>query len=196
MSIRVIITRTIVLLAIVSSAMAYRYGRGPRTKCTNAPGESSCRMTDCHAQYELNSGGGTLTLKGVPVAYQPGRRYVLTVSLAQTGQKRWGFQITALTATNQPAGELSLVQDSLTQIKTATFPDSSVRQYVEHTAEGSFRGRLDGPVQWDLAWTAPKQPAGDIIFYTAANAANFNKKPWGDYIYTRADTSLSLTSID
>lgn len=188
--------RIIVLLVVVSTAMAYRYGKGPKTECTNAPGEMSCRITDCHAQYELNSGGGSLTLQGVPAVYDPGRRYVLTVTLAQKGQKRWGFQLTALTTANQPAGDFSLVPDSLTQIKTATFPDSSIRQYVEHTAEGSYMGRRDGPVNWDLIWTAPVQPAGDIVFYTAANAANFNKKPWGDYIYTRADTSRDGSHFD
>ncbi len=168
--------------------MAYRYGKGPKPECTNAPGEASCRIVDCHAQYELNSGGGILSLHGVPSVYQPGQRYMLTVSLAQPGQKRWGFQLTALTDKHQRAGEFSLVDEKLTQLQTATMPDSSMRQYVEHTAEGSYMGRGDGPVSWELAWTAPKHQLGDVIFYTAGNAANFNKKPWGDYIYTRVDT--------
>lgn len=171
--------------------MAYRYGKGPRAECTSAPGEDSCRIVDCHIQYQLNSGGGTLSLRGVPPVYQPGRRYLLTVSLAQPGQKRWGFQLTALTHKHRSAGEFSLVDEKLTQLQTATRPDSSTRQYVEHTAEGSYMGTRDGPVSWELAWTAPGQQLGDVIFYTAGNAANFNKKPWGDYIYTRVDTARS-----
>ena len=121
---------------------------------------------------------------------------MLTVSLAQPGQKRWGFQLTALTDKHQRAGEFSLVDEKLTQLQTATMPDSSMRQYVEHTAEGSYMGRGDGPVSWELAWTAPKHQLGDVIFYTAGNAANFNKKPWGDYIYTRADTARGLSAAD
>ncbi|MCH8023900.1 MAG: hypothetical protein IIB43_04240 [Candidatus Marinimicrobia bacterium] len=188
--------RLIILLAIASSAMASRYGKGSKPEYTNAPGETSCRVVDCHAQYELNSGDGTISLHGVPPVYQPGRRYLLTVSLAKPGQKRWGFQLTALTDKHQPAGEISLVDENLTQLLTVTRPDSSRRQYIEHTAEGSYMGAKDGPVSWKLAWTAPERQVGDVIFYTAGNAANFNKKPWGDYIYTRVDTTRGVLPPD
>lgn len=65
--------------------------------------------------------------------------------------------------------------------------DGSERFYIEHTLDGTYMA-ASGPVSWKFLWRAPKDDRGPIYFYTAANAANFNKKPWGDYIYTRIDT--------
>ena len=168
-----------------------QYGKGPRPASTNAPGEVSCQATKCHTQNELNSGDGSLTVSGVPASYEPRKRYDLTITLEQPGQKRWGFQLTALTADSLPAGDFLVTDELLTQLKTETMDNGSVRQYLEHTLKGSHMGKKDGPVSWQVGWTAPDKPAGPITFYTAANAANFNKKPWGDYIYTRVDTSLA-----
>ena len=176
------------LVLTAGGASAVHYGKGPRPASTNAPGEVSCSAKKCHVQNELNSGGGALTVSGVPSVYEPLKRYTLTVTLQQEGQKRWGFQMTSLDRKDQPAGELSLEEDKLTQLKSQEMEDGSERYYVEHTGEGSFMGNKDGPVSWQLGWTAPPEAAGPIYFYTAANAANFNKKPWGDYIYTRIDT--------
>lgn len=164
------------------------YGKGPPPAATNAPGEDACQAGRCHTQYPLNSSSGTLRLEGVPKKYRPGEKYALTVSLAQKGQKRWGFQLTALDSTHQPSGVLILSAGHLTQTKTEVMPDDSKRQYIGHTAEGTYPGKANGPVTWELLWQAPSKDIGPVYFYTAANAANFNKKPSGDYIYTRIDT--------
>lgn len=173
----------------VSTSYAVRYGKGAKPASTNAPGESSCQAEKCHTQNDLNSGGGELSVTGVPRAYEPGKEYPITIALQQQGQKRWGFQITVLNEGQLPSGELILKDPKLTQLRTETMPDGSVRQYVEHTLEGSQMGKKDGPVSWEIVWQAPANPDGRIYFYTAANAANFNKKPWGDFIYTTIDTA-------
>ena len=153
------------------------------------PGEGTCQAGRCHVQYPLNSGSGLLGITGIPNMYQPGEQYSLSISLAQKGQKRWGFQLTALDSNHLPAGELILVDEQLTQIKMEMMPDKSRRQYVEHTVAGTYVGTKNGPVTWEAIWQAPSVDAGPVFFYTAANAADFNKKPWGDYIYTRIDTA-------
>ncbi len=173
----------------VSTTYAVHYGKGPKSASTNAPGESSCQAEKCHAQNALNSGGGELAVTGIPEIYEPGKRYTLSITLLQKGQKRWGFQMTVLNEDSLPAGEFLLLEPKLTQLKTEAAADGSVRQYVEHTLEGSHMGRKDGPISWAVAWQAPNKPEGRVTFYTAANAANFNKKPWGDFIYTTLDTS-------
>jgi hypothetical protein len=109
--------------------------------------------------------------------------------LSQKDQKRWGFQLTVLDSDHRPAGELILSDEQLTQKKTEVMPDKSERQYIEHTVEGTYPGIKTGPVTWTVIWQAPSKDAGQVFFYTAANAANFNKKPWGDYIYTHIDTA-------
>lgn len=174
---------------IVPSAHAVYYGKGAKPASTNAPGETACQAAKCHAQHPLNSGAGILALTGVPGRYIPGTRYPLTISLAQEGQKRWGFQITALDSTNHAAGKFILADRDLTQLRDEILENGQHRLYVEHTLAGSYRGSKNGPVIWEVIWEASPDIAGQVYFYLAANAANFNKKPWGDYIYTLTDTT-------
>jgi hypothetical protein len=129
-----------------------------------------------------------LGLAGVPDRYKPGEQYLLTISLTQKDQKRWGFQLTALDSSYQSAGVLIPAAEHFTQKKTESMPDNSERQYVGHTAAGTYPGKVSGPVTWEFLWQAPSKDAGPVYFYSAANAANFNKNPRGDYIYTRIDT--------
>jgi hypothetical protein len=168
------------------------YGKGPPPAVTNAPAEGSCQTGRCHAQYPLNSGPGTLRLTGIPTTYQPGEKYILAISLTQEGQRRWGFQLTALDGNHHPAGELILVDEQFTQLKSEVIPNTSKRKYIEHTLDGTYPGQKNGPVVWEIIWQAPDKSAGPVFFYTAANAADFNKKPWGDYVYARIDTALGL----
>jgi hypothetical protein len=183
----------VVLVLSLATASAFHYGKGPKPSSTNAPGENSCQADQCHTQYDVNSGEGTLRVDGVPATYKYGEIYILSITLEQTGQKRWGFQITALDTNGQTAGEFSLQEDELTQIMFTAMPDGTPRQYGAHTLKGSHMGRKDGPVGWHLVWKAPSESVGPVYFYTAGNAANFNKKPWGDFIYTRVDTSQTNT---
>ncbi|UCD37920.1 MAG: hypothetical protein JSW54_00070 [Fidelibacterota bacterium] len=173
----------------VTFVFAVHYGKGPKPASTNAPGETSCQAGRCHSQYELNGGDGALTVEGVPGAYAPGQKYELTITIAQKGQKRWGFQITALDTNNLPAGGFYLLEKELTQQVQLSSSEGSPRRYVQHTLEGSYLGKKNGPVSWKLEWEAPDKPMGTVLFYTAGNAANFDKKPWGDFIYTHIDTS-------
>jgi hypothetical protein len=178
-----------VFVLMTSIAGGMFYGKGPPPAATNAPGEGACQTGRCHVQYQLNSGPGTLNATGIPNIYQLGEKYPIAISLRQESQKRWGFQLTVLDSAHQPAGDLILSDEQLTQKKTEVMADKSERQYVEHTVEGTYPGIKTGPVTWKVIWQAPSKDAGPVFFYTAANAANSNKKPWGDYIYTRIDTA-------
>lgn len=180
-------------LLVAPGVYVLGYGKGARPASTNAPGETSCQASKCHAQNPLNSGGGLLTLSGVPDSIVPGQKYPLTISLEQQGQKRWGFQITALNDSNLAAGSFSLADEDRTQLRDGILPDGSHRQYVEHTLAGSYMGSKNGPVSWVVNWEATGELSGPVYFYLAANAANFNKKPWGDYIYTLSDTAGGIT---
>jgi hypothetical protein len=180
------------LMTGISAGMFY--GKGAPPAVTHAPAEGSCQAGRCHTQYPLNSGSGTLNLTGIPSGYRAGEKYILTISLVQEGQARWGFQITALDGNDHPAGELLLLDTQFTQLKTEVMPDMSERQYIGHTVEGTYPGIKNGPVTWEIIWQAPRKDTGPVFFYTAANAANFNKRPWGDYIYTRVDTVFGSPS--
>lgn len=168
----------------VLATVAYGYASGPPAGRTGAPGEQTCIV--CHTGT-LNSGPGSVTIEGVPEQYEPGQEYTLTVKVSHPNRRRWGFQITALDGSNEPAGELTPANRALTKVATGT-GSLQGRRYVEHTTAGTFQGQSQG-AQWEVRWTAPPTDVGRVTFYAAGNAANGNNNSNGDNIYTTAVSS-------
>jgi hypothetical protein len=154
---------------------------GPPDGKTGAPGEGLC--TECHG---TNQGDGNLTVSGIPVSYEPGLPYLLTVELSDPGQSRWGFEITAIDASGNGAGQFSINDVINTQLSDNAEPG---RDYMKHTNTGTYNGVGDGPVYWAFEWTAPSAETGEVDFYAAGNAANGNGNNAGDFIYTFMGTS-------
>jgi hypothetical protein len=44
-------------------------------------------------------------------------------------------------------------------------------------------------IRWLFRWTAPSESGGPVVFHVAANAANFDDSPLGDFIYA---TSIAV----
>src|SRR5215475_2559913 len=59
---------------------------------------------------------------------------------------------------------------------------ASARQYIEHTASGTFIGQKNG-ASWTFNWTAPPIDVGPVVFYAAGNQANNDGNTSGDNIY-------------
>ena len=79
---------------------------GPEPSLTGAPAERTC--TECHFGGQL---GGTLQITGLPANYTPDQEYTLTVTIAQQGRLRFGFQTTVLDSAGRRAGTL-IVSDT------------------------------------------------------------------------------------
>jgi len=167
---------------LLSSSRAAAFSAGPNNALTGAPGEGTC--ADCHGN--LNTGSGAFALSTVAAGYAPGETLTVAIALAQTGQRRWGFELTALDGANQRAGTLLLANATTTQLSTA----ATGRQYAKHTSAGTFNGTLDASPGWAVRWIAPAQGVGPVTFYAAGNAANGNGASTGDFIYT---TTLTLS---
>jgi hypothetical protein len=179
--IRSLVIMTALLFSIVPMLLAFSSGPLPRKTGSTRFGEHSC--TECHGGT-ANSGNGSLDLTGVPAAYVPGQKYNVRVSLQQTGQKRWGFELATRTGDGAQAGQLEVGADGFTQIKT----DGGV-QFIEHTLAGTRAGTANGPVNFDFAWTAPATNVGEVFFSVAGNAANNNGvNDSGDSIYTKEES--------
>lgn len=183
---------------------AVAYSSIPPASKTNAPGEGLC--AECHTGG-LNSGGGSLSVLNAPAEYVAGQTYSLVVQLAQTGQQRWGFELTSLRDSlgiPVQAGYFTRTSDS-TALQSAPV-GGRTRFYVSHFSngivDGTYAGTLNGPVSWTFDWTAPPSGSGAVTFYAAGNAANGNGlNGAGDYIYTatatvpeRAPTAVSATT--
>jgi aldose sugar dehydrogenase len=157
---------------------AVAFSSGPPAGRTGAPAEDTC--AECHLPDTQST--GSLTIE-VPQAYLPGQTYQITVRHATTDQtrQRWGFELTTLDSGDERAGTLQPNNDGLTQVRNNEEPHPD-RQYIEHTAAGTFQGQHDG-ASWTFQWTAPAQNIGPVTFYAAGNQANGNGNSDGDVIY-------------
>ena len=158
----------------------HAFSTGPPAGYTGAPQEEPEACAECHVPP--NAGTGKISITA-PSTYVPGQTYAITVTHINPDptRLRWGFELTVLdTASDEKAGELQNT-DGLTQVLNNAGPGSA-RQYIEHTAAGTFIGQQNG-VSWTFNWTAPPIDVGPVILYAAGNQANNDGNTSGDYIY-------------
>lgn len=174
---RVVILAVVCALPLVLFASANSLVPGR----TGGFGEMTC--SQCHSTNPLNDPAGRLTLAGVPSTYTSGQRYLITVTVAHPQLVRAGFQIAARFEAGDNAGTLGPLDD-----RAEPVPDDAGRiTYLQHTAMGTEVPE-PGTGQWTFEWTAPdgRMP---VTFHLAANAANGDGTPRGDFIYTATATS-------
>ncbi|HEY8411955.1 MAG TPA: PQQ-dependent sugar dehydrogenase [Pyrinomonadaceae bacterium] len=158
----------------------HAFSAGPPAGYTGAPQELPEACAECHVPPDAGTGRISIS---APQTYIPGQTYPITVTHTNTDptRLRWGFELTVLdNASDEKAGELQNT-DGLTQVLNNAGP-TSARQYIEHTAVGTFIGQQHG-ASWTFNWTAPATDVGPVTFYAAGNQANNDGNTSGDYIY-------------
>ena len=174
------------------------YQQGPDAGVSGVPGETTC--TSCHSGSG-GTGNVAVTFPG-GLAYTPGGKQHLVVTITDSAQRRWGFQLTARQSggNTTQAGTFTPGSDGYTQIvcaptnfrtenfggacsNTTTYP----LQYIEHTQAGTRLGQT-GSAQFQFDWTPPASSIGNIVIYVAGNAANGDGTERGDHIYTQKYT--------
>ena len=216
------VTRTVARSLVLTLACLYLLGalsvalggsafvEGPLPSKTGAravggkPGEPNC--TQCHQTYDdfgslinrLNTPGGGVKILDLPANYEAGKTYPLRVQLATDStasfpDRRWGFEMTAVRASDgEGAGTWVLSPGDNLQIVIGN-ADFGSRAYVEHSFDATHEGSAS-PVEWSLQWKAPDVAAGTIYFFCAGNSANGNLGNDGDFIFTTSDSVADLTS--
>jgi len=185
-------------VACVLPLLLLAYVQGPDAGVSGVPGETTC--ASCHSGSS-GSGSVAVTFPG-SLTYSPGTSQHLVVTVIDSAQRRWGFQLTArLSSSNATqAGTFTPGSDGFTQLvcapanfrtenfgsacsNTTTFP----LQYIEHTQAGTRLGQT-GSAQFQFDWTPPSSDVGNIVIYVAGNAANGDGTERGDHIYTQKYT--------
>ena len=169
----------------------HAFSAGPPAGYTGAPQEEPEACAECHVPPDAGTGKIFIT---APQTYVPGQTYPITVTHQNIDptRLRWGFQLTVLdTASDEKAGELQSI-NGLTQVLNNAGPGSA-RQYIEHTAAGTFVGQQNG-ASWTFNWTAPATDVGPVSFYAAGNQANNDGNTSGDYIYRTFVVSAPASS--
>lgn len=167
---------------------------GPSASFTNAPGEGNC--TACHTSFPVDTGGGSVTLTGLPHDYLPNQQIPITVTTTHANAVLWGFQMTAIDSQGRTVGAFTLPTQNPAKMQTISgLVNNQIRIYVEHTVDGLFTNGVFGYNTWTFTWTAPPQRVGKIGFYAAGNGADSQGGPLGDYIYTTATATLSGSAL-
>ena len=151
-------------------------------------GFSEPLCTECHLQADVNTGPGTLTIAGLPRKYEPGARYTLTITIAQSYLSAGGFQMSARFEDGTQAGSLTAAPSQETRMDVTLHEDV---QYIHHVYAGTPAVSPD-TARWQVLWTAPTaqmrsngaSPGGAVVFHIAGNAADDDESPLGDMIYT------------
>ncbi len=167
------------------ATLVYAFSSSPPPSNTGAPGESTC--ASCHRGS--NNPPGSVKITGLPQSYTTGTRYSLTVTVAESGKMRWGFQITAIRDDGSAAGTFTVTDSNRTQMANGS-ANGRTRNYVQHTFNGTQRGTRN-TASFTLDWVAPSSDVGRITFYAAGNAANNDGNSSGDNIYL---TNIAITS--
>lgn len=158
------------ILSAASECAAFSF-QPPADRTGAPPGGmtcAACHTSNGNGSLDLAFGDGSLT-------YVPGETYPISVLLADAGQQRFGFSMTARVASSPTV-----------DTGTWTAGDSSgVYDAGRHIGHRNAPFADDG-FTFDLSWTAPSEDVGPIRFYVAGNAANGNgSNGSGDNIYTR-----------
>src|SRR5262245_23125333 len=99
-------------LAIAWTGYLFAYVTGPDPAMNGVFGSNqTCAVSGCHTGNPVNQPGanGGVSIAGLPSSgWTPGQTYPLTVTITRTGQRVFGFQLSAVSdSTNQQAGTLT-----------------------------------------------------------------------------------------
>lgn len=171
--------RSIFLLVLLVPILVYSYAEGPPSGVTGGFGEPTC--VQCHTGTPLNGGGGKVTI-ATPQSYSSGVAYPITVTVFDSAQRRWGFELSVRTQAGKQAGTLAVGSDGFTQLLAPI----NGTQYISHSLAGTRNGTTDkgSGVSFTFTWTAPDASAGPVVFNAAANAANGDGTQSFDHIYS------------
>ncbi len=162
------------VVLLTMSMMAGAYMNHPDYK-TGAPGEGTCR--DCHKSYGLNTGDGNVMVQGIEDRYEPGRSYILTVSVYYPDMGRYCFELTAVAKdSSQPSGSFSCIDATETCVVAGG-------KYIKSTRNGMM-GANNGMKTWQVTWNSPSKAESDITFYCVGLACNADGDDNGDRTYT------------
>ncbi len=194
------LTRSLPLLWVFATLpSSFGFSTGPPALRAGVPGDAAgVTCTACHRSFALNP--DTLGKVTVTAAtYQPGVKQTIKVRVEHPEGKRWGFEITARTATNDQiqAGSFAANADIRVVCGTGPLPCNGGLEFATHTQPSTRPGTANG-VEWEIEWTPPSTDVGDVVFYVAGNAADNSSSNVGDRIYNsqlrvKAGGACSLT---
>lgn len=156
------------------------------TNCTACHRTFAPANTDPRGKFVITAG-----------PYTPGVTQTIQVTISHPDQKRWGFQLTARSASDPSQGLGTFTPNTDIRVRCGTAgtdaPCNGALEFASHrsavvTATGAG-------FTYKVEWTPPANSAGDIVLYAAGNAADGNGSNTNDRIYTTS-TVISPATCD
>lgn len=170
--------------------VAVTFNTVPPTGKTGAPGEVSCMTLGCHPTIGT-TGSISVTFNNGTNVYFPDSIYDIEITVQDSGNTIFGFQLTALDVLEQPQGNLITTNTSNTYLSIG-----ANREYISHlNAFDSLNFGLDSFL-WQFQWKAPPIAQDSIIFYFTGIASDqIFPQPIGDFYINNLEirpTSVNL----
>jgi len=156
----------------------------PQAGKTGAPNEGTCAASGCHTNSSGGSGNVAIVYSG-GTTYKADSTYAITVTVTDATATRFGFELTALNASNAKAGTLAITNTATQSMPTAG--GVTGRQYIAHHNASTSN-------TWTFNWTAPSSDVGDVTFYYAGNGGNHNGSATGDHVYL-GSTAINFEAV-
>jgi hypothetical protein len=200
-SIRRRTTRLLTLAAVLAAPgllAAYTSGPPPDRVGLCFAGRT-CKDSNCHDDFPLNSGLATLGLElagpqPLPPRYRRDQIYRMLASVVDPDPTRlgFGFELAAADCNDYVnAGTISVIDPQRTQL----IDDSSGVSYLEHAcasfpptdpADCGYLPFQPGGNSWEFFWRPTCNTTGAVSFHYTINAADRDGFPAGDIIYFAA----------
>jgi uncharacterized protein (TIGR03437 family) len=202
---KLIVNSSLIFVAIAPIVL-YAYEYGPDPGYTGAPGDNptACEFSGCHVGKLNPPGGNVKIVASGGTSYVPGQAQKIMVTITDSTEKKYGFQLTARADSNPkttPAGLLAPGTDGFTQVLCAdgsdapatgcTAKNGGTLEWAEHTLSGYNKSNsTPGSYTYTFNWTPPATNIGNVTLYAAGNAVTGLLVSTGANTYT---TSLQLT---
>lgn len=182
----------LVLIFIVGTSAVLSSFTPPAGSTGVTPGVTcSSNGTGCHNTSLDNSGGGTVTVTGLPLIYTPNSaaiNFSVTVSHGVADRTRWGFSIVAVNSSGTAIGTFNSTNPNAA-INSNDPAAKELSQFNAPITAASISYVFD-----NLTWTPPAIDMGPVTFYVAGVAANANGASSSDFVYT-SNTIISSLPI-
>jgi hypothetical protein len=159
---------------------------------TATTSEKDC--ADCHNDFAVNSGGGSIQILGVPAQYAPRATYPIRVHIGHVTVNpdvpSWGFELTAIRNSDYGRADSLVSLGPETQIQTNA--SNPARKYVSHTAAGNYPGKNDSTT-WVFNWIAPASGTGVVSFWVSG-VAGTGSGTGGSFVYNTSINSAEATT--
>lgn len=161
-------SRLIIFIPLIALIIAFT--SGPSEGYSGSPLDGN-DCTFCHTPGPATIVEDWISTSIPTIGYTPGQTYTVTLTAFGLSSDKYGFQITAETATAK-TGSWIITDATRTKL---------VGSSVTHTSAGTVPN--GSPNTWTIDWTAPASGTGPVTFYATVNNTNDDGSNQGDEIF-------------